>query len=119
MSEEKKIKIKYWILSDLVIIVDVIASIVIKDVSCCLSILLSVFMILFGKALFIYNEFEKKIDEINDMTREEIIDFSEIKSQLDRIKARYNEERSILLKSDLEYTSNNVLDIIDYIIHED
>ena len=62
---------------------------------------------------------EKKIDEINDMTREEIIDFSEIKSQLDRIKARYNEERSILLKSDLEYTSNNVLDIIDYIIHED
>ena len=41
MSEEKKIKIKYWILCDLVIIVDVIACIVIKDVSCCLSILLS------------------------------------------------------------------------------
>ena len=119
MSEDKKIKIKYWILSDLVIIVDVIACIVIKDVSCCLSILLSVFMILFGKALFIYNEFEKKIDEINDMTREEIIDFSEIKSQLERIKARYDEERSILLKSDLEYTPNNVLDIIDYIIHDD
>lgn len=66
MSEEKKIKIKFWILSDIVIIVDVIACIVIKDVSCCLSILLGVFMILFGKSILIYKEFEKKVDEIND-----------------------------------------------------
>lgn len=66
MSEEKKIKIKFWILSDIVIIVDVIACILIKDVSCCLSILLGVFMILFGKSILIYKEFEKKVDEIND-----------------------------------------------------
>jgi len=66
MSEEKKIKIKFWILSDIVIIVDVIACIVIKDVPCCLSILLGVFMILFGKSILIYKEFEKKVDEIND-----------------------------------------------------
>jgi len=66
MSNEKEIKIRYWILSDVVIIVDFIACIVIKDVSCCLSILLAVWMILFGKALFIYKEFEKKVDEIND-----------------------------------------------------
>lgn len=66
MSEEKKIKVKFWILSDIVIIVDVIACIVIKDVSCCLSILLGVFMILFGKSILIYKEFEKKVDEMND-----------------------------------------------------
>lgn len=38
---------------------------------------------------------------------------------LERIKARYDEERGILLNSNLEYTPNNVLDIIDYIIHGD
>lgn len=39
--------------------------------------------------------------------------------QLERIKERYNEERGMLLNSSSEYTPNNVLDIIDYIIHGD
>lgn len=39
--------------------------------------------------------------------------------KLDRIKARYDEERQIILNSNLEYTPNAVLDIIDYIIHGD
>lgn len=39
--------------------------------------------------------------------------------KLERIKERYNEERGILLNSSLEYTANNILDIIDYIIHGD
>lgn len=39
--------------------------------------------------------------------------------QLEHIKERYAEERQILLNSNSEYTPNNVLDIIDYIIHGD
>jgi polyhydroxyalkanoate synthesis regulator phasin len=39
--------------------------------------------------------------------------------QLERIKERYAEERGILLNSNSEYTPNNVLDIIDYIMHGD
>lgn len=62
LSDEKGTKIKFWILSDIVIIVDVIACIVIKDVSCCLSILLSVWMILVAKSFFICKEFNKKDD---------------------------------------------------------
>lgn len=43
----------------------------------------------------------------------------DLSAKLERITSRYEEERNILLNSNLEYTPNNVLDIIDYIVHGD
>ena len=62
---------------------------------------------------------DRTVQDFVDKCRECGARYGKQLKHLERIKARYKEERGILLNSNSEYTPNNVLDIIDYIIHGD